>query len=464
MLDARDLHTATLLPNGKVLVAGGGAADFGMTASAELYDPSTGVWSATGDMPTPHFGHTATLLDTGLVLVASGGASANDTSPQFACALYDPAASTWSPTAAMKGGQQRSRATDALLPDGRVLLVGGVKGSTNLDTLNSAVLYALGEPPVAVATADVTSGSAPLTVHFDGSASSDPNPGDTLSYAWDFESDGVTDSTEVSPIFVYAAPGGYVANLRVTDPGGGEGIAVVTVQVGGSPPPSATIAMPTAGTTWAVGDAIVLSGSGSSTQHGALPASAMSWSVAVLNCWGGCQATSVQTFPGVASGSFTVPDQPYPSLIQVMLTVTDPEGKTGVASLDLQPKTVTLGFDTVPTGLEVDVGASTSPSPFDRTVVVGAVDNISVASPQLSGGTSFVFTGWSDGLAQAHDITAPAQPTTYVATFDADSEGDGIGNSSDVCPSDEDPQQADMDGDGVGDACDNCPGDENAGQ
>ena len=69
---ARDLHTATLLPNGKVLVAGGSADGFQAFSSAELYDPATGTWTATGSLGTARDRHTATLLPSGKVLVAGG--------------------------------------------------------------------------------------------------------------------------------------------------------------------------------------------------------------------------------------------------------------------------------------------------------------------------------------------------------------------------------------------------------
>src|SRR5206468_8950156 len=68
---ARQVHTATLLPNGKVLVAGG-LGPSGDLASAELYDPASGTWSATGSLVTVRYGHTATLLPNGKVLVAGG--------------------------------------------------------------------------------------------------------------------------------------------------------------------------------------------------------------------------------------------------------------------------------------------------------------------------------------------------------------------------------------------------------
>ena len=69
MAEARSLHTATLLPSGKVLVAGGGDDN----STAEVYDPATGSFSITGGMEIGRSGHTATLLPNGSVLVAGGG-------------------------------------------------------------------------------------------------------------------------------------------------------------------------------------------------------------------------------------------------------------------------------------------------------------------------------------------------------------------------------------------------------
>lgn len=68
----RYFHTATLLPSGKVLVAGGFSLHVGTLRSAELYDPATGTWTATGDMTTVRAAPTATLLPSGKVLVAGG--------------------------------------------------------------------------------------------------------------------------------------------------------------------------------------------------------------------------------------------------------------------------------------------------------------------------------------------------------------------------------------------------------
>src|SRR6202040_4040135 len=90
---ARIDHMATLLPNGKVLVAGGFASDsYTIVKSAELYDPASGTWSATGSLTTARYLPTATLLPNGQVLVA-GGIAGNGSGFQVLASaeLYDPA-------------------------------------------------------------------------------------------------------------------------------------------------------------------------------------------------------------------------------------------------------------------------------------------------------------------------------------------------------------------------------------
>jgi N-acetylneuraminic acid mutarotase len=112
---ARQFHTATLLRDGMVLVAGGIDAKYNPVGQAELYDPATGTWTDTGTMGDSHSGHTATLLPNGKVLVAGGGTTTAE--------LYDPATTTWKATGSLSVVRAGHAAT--LLKDGRVLVTGG---------------------------------------------------------------------------------------------------------------------------------------------------------------------------------------------------------------------------------------------------------------------------------------------------------------------------------------------------
>ena len=134
LTNQRAFHTATLLPNGKVLVAGGVHLE-----SAELYDPVSGTWTKTGSMLTARFQHTATLLSNGKVLVA-GGNDQFDNSTAMA-ELYDPATGVWTGTGAMNGARWRHSAT--LLPDGKVLVAGGgaLISGFNFSVLSSTETY-----------------------------------------------------------------------------------------------------------------------------------------------------------------------------------------------------------------------------------------------------------------------------------------------------------------------------------
>jgi hypothetical protein len=120
----RSGHTATLLANGKVLIVGGGA---GPEATAELFDPATATFSLTGSMTTPRIGATATLLANGKVLIAGGfgttPASDGYLPRLISAELYDPQSGKFSATGSMTVGRILHTAT--LLNDGRLLIAGG---------------------------------------------------------------------------------------------------------------------------------------------------------------------------------------------------------------------------------------------------------------------------------------------------------------------------------------------------
>ena len=133
MTARRAAHTATLLPNGKVLIAGGFVGDGGGLSSAELFDPTTKTFATAENMTVARAGHTATLLQNGKVLIA-GGYNGNylDTAE-----LYDLATGKF--MSAGKMVTPRSGQVAALLKNGKVLLAGGV--GTGWTFLADAELY-----------------------------------------------------------------------------------------------------------------------------------------------------------------------------------------------------------------------------------------------------------------------------------------------------------------------------------
>jgi large repetitive protein len=127
LAQAREGHTATLLLDGRVLIVGGGdlgSAGDSTTASVELWDPTTGSFSPSGSLSTARAGHTATLLPDGRVLVVGGERGrARSARPLRSAELYDPATGSFAPAGALVSGRVGHTAT--LLSDGRVLIVGG---------------------------------------------------------------------------------------------------------------------------------------------------------------------------------------------------------------------------------------------------------------------------------------------------------------------------------------------------
>ena len=155
----RNRHTATLLPNGKVLVIGGWNLGVSL-ATAEVYDPVSGTWTATSSLPEGREYHSASLLTNGKVLIMGG---ANSSGPSNIEALYDPAPGTWSSSGNPAVGRYLHTAT--LLPNGKLLVAGGSNFSSSLA---SADLYEVGlgfsnpSQPV-LSTATFTAGKLTLT-------------------------------------------------------------------------------------------------------------------------------------------------------------------------------------------------------------------------------------------------------------------------------------------------------------
>ena len=178
---ARFAHTATLLADGRVLVTGG-FSHGGFTNTAEVYDPATGAWTRTGDMSTLRAGHSATLLQDGRVLVAGGqGLGALKTAE-----VFDPATGTWSRTGDLNFARTGHAATRLL--DGRVLVIGGQYGDdpwggegVNGDVTSAELYDPIASTWMMAASSSAANGTATLlpsgTVLFGGGNIGDFAPG-----------------------------------------------------------------------------------------------------------------------------------------------------------------------------------------------------------------------------------------------------------------------------------------------
>lgn len=134
-------HEAVLLPDGQVLVAGG-FADGSPLEGVERYDPDADAWTTVAPMGTARLGHSLTLLDDGRVLAAGGAApgAGGQVRPTDTAEIYDPAADAWEPVSSL--GLARFEHTATLLPDGRVLLAGGMTDvDGTLEPVGSAELF-----------------------------------------------------------------------------------------------------------------------------------------------------------------------------------------------------------------------------------------------------------------------------------------------------------------------------------
>ncbi len=296
-------------------------------------------------------------------------------------------------------------------PDGNLYYVDLTGGTIR------QISYAAGnQTPTAVAKAVPSSGTLPLTVQFDATGSSDPDPDDGLAYSWDLDGDGTYgDSTAPTPSFTYTTAGVYLAGLKVTDPHGASATDTVAISAGNTPPVP-TITAPLSNLTWAVGDPIAFRGSATDAQDGTLPASALSWSLSVRHCPSNCHTHHIRDFSGVRSGSFNAPDHDYPSHLELTLTATDSGGLKRRQSVRLDPKTVDLTVDSTPQGLSPTLNEFKAPTPFTRTVILDSVNTLSAPTPQTLNGRTYDFRSWSDGGAATHSFRA-ATSATYTARY-----------------------------------------------
>lgn len=359
---ARNAHTATLLAGGKILVAGGWAdyySEYCGYTTAEIYDPATNNWNSGGMLVGPRFSHTATLLPTGKVLLAGGYLNLYTYNGVLNTSeLYDPAVDSWSAAAELSYGREYFTAT--LLQNGKVLVAGGVGHNAVLSTTE---IYGPVENsfPLSVTltgdgTGTVHTSPSPDMACFSGVCNQSFPKGTTL-----------TLTAAPSSGFVFAGWGGACSGsgqCQVTM-NGAKGVTAVFKAAGDTTPPTVTgFGMPSAATslsvpvnTFTASDNVAITGYLITESSVAPPANATGWSgsppatfsfIAPGNCyayaWAKDAAGNVSAF-SAAMVNVVIPDPEADTLaplitsfmvpssssltVPVTLAVTDNVGVTG---------------------------------------------------------------------------------------------------------------------------------------
>jgi glucose/arabinose dehydrogenase len=293
-------------------------------------------------------------------------------------------------------------------PDGSLYYLTYWPGALYRVTYNTA-----SHLPVAQASADVTKGVEPFTVHFSSAGSHDPD-GDQLTYHWTF-GDGTT-STEEDPSKTYDAKGVYTARLKVSANGDEVNAQPIVIQVG--LPPELTVSAPTEGQLYRAGDTITYNAFASDTAGFDLDDGDIKTEVRLHH------GTHFHPFVGPLTGragSFTIPTTGEASVdtsYEIKVTATDGNGLFTSKIVNIFPRKSELSVATAPAGLGVTVDGVPVSTPRTFTGVEGF--QRALAAPAFAvgpEGTVLQFAGWSNGKSIRHVITTPENDVTYTARY-----------------------------------------------
>jgi glucose/arabinose dehydrogenase len=293
-------------------------------------------------------------------------------------------------------------------PDGSLYYLTYIPGRLYRVTYNTT-----SHAPVANATADVTHGVNPLTVHFSSAGSSDPD-NDPLTYHWDF-GDG-TGSTEANPTKVYPDVGVHTVTLTVSD-GTNETSAVpIVIQVG--TPPALRIAAPLDGATYQAGDQITYNIFGTDAAGFDINDNNLKTEVILHH------HTHIHPFLGPLTGragTFTTPtvgEASADTWFEIKATATDDSGLSTTRSVFIYPRTSTFILATSPPTMNLQLDGVSYATPDPVLGVVGFHRELAAPPVQVApDGSVQHFTGWSDGGGIRHVISTPDPDTTYTATY-----------------------------------------------
>jgi glucose/arabinose dehydrogenase len=270
--------------------------------------------------------------------------------------------------------------------------------------------------------------------HLDGSASSDPT-GEPLTFEWDLDGNGSFEKagSEKTQTVKFTEAKNVVVALRVKD---GQSLTNTTklTLYPGDTPPVPTIAKPTEGTQWGVGDEIKLQGSGKNSNGESLEPLYLSWGTRVLHCPfpsepNNCHSHPLQDFPGVLSSTLVAPEHDYPSFIEITLTASDKRGLSASKTIKLPARKFVVRFASSPPGIPLTAGLVSGPAPFEVPSVEGSQLVLNAPATYPLNGKTYTWQSWSDGGAISHSIFARGT-SIYTAVYTTPGEEGGGGGGT----------------------------------
>jgi len=299
-------------------------------------------------------------------------------------------------------------------PDGSLYYLSRENG--NPGSVHRVRYTGTNDPPAVVThpqdASTTVGGSATFSVSASGTA--------PLSYQWQRNGTNISGATGSSYTFSNAqlANDGDQFRVVVTNTAGSATSNAATLTVTADQPPTATITAPAAGSLYSGGQTINYSGTGTDPEDGALGSSRFTWRVDfhhedhlhpfMPDDSGG----KIGSFVASATGE-TSADVWY----RIHLTVRDSAGQTSTAYRDVLPRKVNITLATNIAGLELNLDGQPVDPPHTVTGVVGVERTLGAPSPQTIDSVRYELVAWSDGGAQSHTITTPANDSAYVATF-----------------------------------------------
>jgi glucose/arabinose dehydrogenase len=255
-----------------------------------------------------------------------------------------------------------------------------------------------------------TYGATPLRVKFSAAASSDPNPGDTLAYAWDLDGDGqFDDGGEAEVEREYASPVNVTVRVRVSDDLDHSDVAEVPLYPGDLGPPEAEIELPEAGLEWAIGQPISYSGSAADPDGETLGSGPQSltahWEFTLQHCPSACHSHPI-TSSDSPGGSIVPPAHEYPAHLKLEFTAIDSRGMSDTETVEVFPRLIEVGVHSDPPGVPLSIEGISSDEPFARTLIAGGSVAVSARAPATLGGVPYAFEAWSDGGARSHEASS----------------------------------------------------------